>query len=85
MFRVVNKTKPVCIQKMFKQSQGIYDLRRLLMFETYKVRTNLKYRCVSVLGAKLWNGLNDEIKMCNFMLVFKKTLKSKIIKGYSDI
>ena len=55
------------------------------MFETYKVRTNLKYRCVSVLGAKLWNGLIDEPKMCNSMLVFKKTLKSKIIKGYNDI
>ena len=85
MFRVVNKTIPVCIQKLFKLRQGIYNLRGLLMFETSKVRTNLKYRCVSVLGAKLWNGLSDEIKMCTSMLVFKKTLKSKIIKGYNEI
>lgn len=34
------------------------------MFEIPKVRTNVKYRCVSVLGVKLWNGLNDELKMC---------------------
>ncbi len=52
MFRVVNKTIPVCIQKVFKLRQGIYNLRGLLMFETHKVRTNLKYRCVSF-GCKI--------------------------------
>lgn len=85
MFQVVNKTIPVCIKKMFKLRQGIYNLRRLLMFETHKVRTNLKYRCMSVLGVKLWNGLNEVIKMCNSMFVFKKTLKFEIIKGYNEI
>lgn len=42
---------------------GIYNFRGLLMLETQKVRTNLKCRCVSALGVKLRNGLNDEIKM----------------------
>lgn len=85
MFRVVNKTIPVCIQKMFKLRQVVYNLKGWLMFETHKVRTNLKYRCVSVLGVKLWNGLNNEIKMCNSMLVFKKTLKFNIIESYNEI
>ena len=85
IFRVVNETISVSIQKMFKLRQGIYNLRGLLMFETHKVRTNLKYRCVSVLGVKLWNELNNEIKMCNSIFVFKKTLKCKIIKGYNEI
>lgn len=53
------------------------------MFVTHKVRTNLKYRCVSVLGVKLWNGLNEI--MSKYKLVFKKTLESKIIKGYNEI
>lgn len=44
------------------------------MLETHKARTNLKYRCVSVLGVKLQHGLNNEIKTkANCILVFKKT------------
>lgn len=53
------------------------------MFETCQVRTNVKYRCVSVLGVKLWNGLNDELKLCSSLLMFKKTLKCKIIDAYN--
>lgn len=34
------------------------------MLETHKARTDLKHRCLSVFGAKLWNGLNNEIKKC---------------------
>lgn len=84
MFRMVNTSIAVCIKTMLKLRQGIYNCRGLLMLETHKIRTNLKSRCVSVLGVKLWNGLNNEIKMSKWMLVFKKALKSEI-KGYNEI
>lgn len=31
--------------------------------ELCQVRTNGKYRCVSSLGVKFWNGINDNLKM----------------------
>ena len=55
----------------------------MCVFEICKVRTNVKYGCVSFLGVKLWNGLSDELKLCRSLLSFKKTLKGKIIKDYN--
>ena len=83
LFRVKNKSLPNCIQHFFKLRETNYDLRRLCVFEVCYVRTNVKYRCVSFLGAKLWNKLSDELKMCRSLLSFKKTLKCKIIKDYN--
>lgn len=79
-----HKSIPVYIQKVFKLRQEIYNWRGLLKLKTDKVRTDLKYRCVSGLGVKLWNWLNDDIKMSKSMLVVKKTLKCKIIRGYNE-
>ena len=47
------------------------------------MRTNVKYRCVSFLGVKLWNGPSDELKLCRSLLSFKTTLKGRIIKDYN--
>lgn len=48
-FLVRNKSLPIFIQH-FLLREGNYNLRGLCIFETCKVRTNVKYRCVSVLG-----------------------------------
>lgn len=39
-------------------------------------------RNVSVSGVKLWNGLDDGLKLCNSLLEFRKTLTCKIMKDY---
>lgn len=67
----------ICIIKMFKLREGNYHLRGLSKSETCKIRTNMKYRCVSVLGAKLWNSLNDDLKLLSF-----KKVKCKIMNDY---
>lgn len=68
MFQVVNKSIPVCIEKKVEIKEGIYNCR----LETHKFKINLKSLCLLVFGVKLWNGLNDKIKMCNSMLVSRR-------------
>ena len=84
VFRAKSKSLPGCIQRLFKTREGRYNLRGISIFKTdKKARTNVKARCVSVLGVKQWNNLNDVLKLCNSQVIFKKALKSKIIQQYS--
>ena len=57
-------------------------MRGLFIFKTVNVRTNVKKRCVSVLGVQLWNGLSNELKLSSSLFMFKKILKRKIINDY---
>ena len=43
------------------------------------VRTSLKYKCVSVYGVKLWNGLNDELSSISSVFKFKVMLKKILL------
>ena len=52
------------------------------MFECAKEKSQIKSRCVSVIGVKLWNELDDEFKLCPFLVNFKRALKCKMIKSY---
>ena len=78
----MNNGLPVGILLFFKLREGNYNLRRFSIFETGIGRTNVHFRCVSVLGVKLWNELNDELKVCTSLLSFKNL---KIVKGYEVI
>uniref|UniRef100_A0A672Z783 Reverse transcriptase domain-containing protein n=3 Tax=Sphaeramia orbicularis TaxID=375764 RepID=A0A672Z783_9TELE len=84
MFHVKSKNLPFCIQKIFKLRKGHYNLRGMFVFEKCKVRTNVKYHSVSVIGVKLWNELKDEVKLCSSLLSFKKNLIGQIMKGYES-
>lgn len=53
------------------------------VFERGNVRTNIKYGCVSYLGAILWNGISDDLKLCRSTFSVKKNWKVKIIKDYN--
>ena len=86
MFRANNNSLPPSIQCLFKLREGNYNLRGFLIFELYtKVRTNIKARCISVLGVKKWNSLSNEIKSCTPGWKFKKALKGKIVREYSAL
>ena len=82
MFRANSKSLPTCIQCLFKPREGNYNLRGLFIFETRtNARTNIKARCISVLGVKVWNSLSNEVKLCTSQGRFKKALKRKIINS----
>ena len=38
--------------------------------------------CLSILGVKLWNALDDDLKKCNLLVKFKKVLKSTYLDKY---
>lgn len=64
MYRIANRNIPVVIEDIFMFRKSKYNSRGLLLFLTSIARTNVKYRCVSVLGVKLWmNGLIDGLKL----------------------
>ena len=85
VFRAKSKSLPVCIQCLFEPREGKYNLRGLCIFKTRKkARTNVKARCVSILGVIQWNSLGDGIKLCTSQGRFKKALKSQIIQEYSS-
>lgn len=85
VFRAKSKSLPVCILKMFMLREANYNLRGLYVFKAGKARINVKARCVSVLGVKLWNNLCDDLKLCSSLLKFRKALKSKIMLCYNLI
>ncbi len=53
------------------------------MFSNKRVRTNVKGRCVTVKGVKLWDNCDSELKECNKMGRFKKLFKNKTIEKYT--
>ena len=61
-----------------------YSLRGKHMFKQKKERINVRSRCVSVRGVKLWNKCDNELKECSNMGTFKKLLKKKILDGYIE-
>ena len=62
--------------------EGKYELRGTAMFRTTAVRTNAKGRCISVIGVKLWNSLDNELKLANSIKTYKKLYKAKVIDTY---
>lgn len=60
-------------KKVLRESKSTpYELRGTLMFSKPQIRTNVKQRCLSVQGVKLWNSLDDELKTCKSIGSFKK-------------
>ena len=51
----------------------------------YAAYINTLSDCIERSDFKLWDELNDELKMCTSHVCFKTSLKSKIIKGYEVI
>ena len=67
---------------MFKKRESRYELRAKHMFEKIKSRTKIKDQCISVRGVNLWNGLDDELKMCRSIFEFKRLFKGMIFEKY---
>ena len=63
MYKAFHFELPINLQNIFIIDKSIYyDTRSKFNFKLRYVRTKLKPMCVSVLGVKLWNALDDKVK-----------------------
>lgn len=53
-----------------------------VIFSTSMHRTTLKQMCASVVGVKLWNSLQNDLKGCINVFHLKKMYKERIIRQY---
>ncbi len=59
--------------------------RGKLNFKRQFARTHLKQMCISVVGAKLWNSLENDEKSCSNIFQFKKMYRERIRRSYEII
>ena len=45
-------------------------------------RTTKKSECISVNGAKMWNDIPADIKLCKSMFIFLKMYKTFLLQPY---
>ena len=71
MYRAKAKLHPDCVQKFFSVQESKYDLRDVSKFTVQKATKEIKRRCISIVGVKLWNNAIINVRMCN-SLEFQK-------------
>lgn len=83
MYKAERNILPENVQKLFTKVRctGVIT-RQNNSFKLPLVRTKKKSMCVSVIGVKLWNDLDKEIKLCKTICGFKKRYKWATIKRY---
>ncbi len=82
MFRAKNRILPENLQKLFVFSSEDEEHGRKFHFKNQFAWTTLNQTCVSVVGVKFWNSLQNDLKTCMNIFKFKKMLKEKIIRIY---
>ena len=85
MYKAYNHLLPTCVQELFHPRESQYDLRGTAIFIRNDARINNKARCVSVIGIKLWNSLDIDLKNCSSINTFKKIYKAKAINKYRTL
>ncbi len=59
-------------------------MRGQFNFKACSVHTTRKSLWISIGGVKLWNGLDEEIKLSNSITQFKERYKEIIFKRYRE-
>ena len=59
-----------------------YPSRKCFDFKVMFCKSKIKCNCISILGVKLWNMLDDKLKIANTALSFKKRLKLNYLEKY---
>ena len=74
MYRAFNKTLHVNLNNIFTvcEPNCLYNMRKKKDFVQKYSRTNIKAMSVSVIGAKLWNELDSDLRHITNILLFKK-------------
>ena len=64
MYKAKSRTLPVYLQQLFVFGSEKEEHRRKLHFKHPYARTTLKQMCISVVGVKLWNSQQKDLKNC---------------------
>ena len=82
MFKAYHKLLPNTLQNFFTlASYDRYNIRQKNNFKQKYVRTKKKQLCISTSGVKLWNSLDDSIKQCKTLSLFKTRYKQKLLSS----
>ena len=85
MYKAKNKLLPINIQTLFDSNVNVnYSLRNKKTFFTKHARINVKAMCVSMVGVKSWNLLDNKIKVAKSLNCFKKMYKNYIFHCYES-
>ena len=83
MYNANKQELPCNIQKLFTKDKSLhYRTRQLGKFNHKYARTELKRKCVSIYGVKIWNGLNKEVSKICCLYKFKKEVKKLLLQKY---
>ena len=84
MFKASNNLLPKNVQAKFIKNKEIhsYGTRNREKLHVRNVKSHIKYISVNNQGVKLWNGLDEKIRSCVSLNLFKKRLKNKFIQEY---
>ena len=74
---------PPCFNDYYVENNPVYNIRRRALFVP-RSRIELGANSTKIQGAKLWNGLSDDIKDHRFKKNFNKHIIKHIISGYSQ-
>ncbi len=79
MYKAHKNLLPDCIQRLLESRESPYELRGLGLFKKLRARTNIESRCVSVKGVSLWNGCDEELKVCSSVCMLKRMFKNMVV------
>ena len=82
MYKAHNRILPANVQKVFSETQHMYNTRSCQNnFTVNQCRTKLRSRAISLYGVKLWNNLNIELKSSKNLHCFKNKIKTMYISS----
>ena len=81
MFKASNNLLPKNVQANFIKNKEIhsYGTRNREKLHVRNVKSHIKYISVNNQGVKLWNGLDEKIRSCVSLNLFKKRLKISLL------
>ena len=83
-YKVANRQVPMRFTSMFKNFTSVHDhkTRQYNDFYYLKFKTNIMKFSFSVVGFKIWNSLSNERKSCKSLDMFKRNIKTYLLKFY---
>ena len=82
-YKVVNGMAPVYLQDLLDLYRPCRTLRsgkmQLLNTQSYNLKSH-RFRAFSICASRLWNALPGELRVCNSVISFKKSLNTFLSK-----
>ena len=83
MYKAWKLHLPDSLQSLFfTKSSDKYYTRKRNNFKVKYCNSKIKSNCLSIIGVRLWNEMEDSMKNCNSLIKFKKMVKQSYLKKY---